>query len=189
VGFLQEWPSRFVSLANDLPCVSHRGHRVSFYQATTVMTMLAQIENRAFLSQVRTADTFLQSFLGLMGKPRLPAGEGLLIKNCSSIHMFFMRFAIDAIFLDADDRIVKIYHGLRPWRIVFGGKGARHVLEVPAGTCKGFVARLEKTETKDLHTGLPIRGASSESSSTDHGVRSIPNEGMIGLHLRFIPKK
>jgi len=46
--------------------------------------------------------------------------------------MAFMRFAIDAVFLDRDDRVVKIAADLRPWRMA-GSRGAKSVIELPAG--------------------------------------------------------
>jgi uncharacterized membrane protein (UPF0127 family) len=70
---------------------------------------------------------------GLMGRRALPADGGLLIKPAPSIHTFFMRFAIDAVFLDRELRVVGIEPGLRPWRIA-GRRGARAVLELPAGS-------------------------------------------------------
>jgi uncharacterized protein len=69
---------------------------------------------------------------GLLGRRGLPSGEGLLIKPTGSIHMFFMRFPIDAVFLDRELRIVKVVPELRPWRIA-GAKGAKQVLELGAG--------------------------------------------------------
>jgi uncharacterized membrane protein (UPF0127 family) len=82
------------------------------------------------------ASTFLTRFRGLMWRRELPAGEGLCIQNCGSVHMFFMRFALDVAFVDADGRILHICHTIRPWRIsrvVFGSKAA---LELPAGTLR-----------------------------------------------------
>lgn len=68
-----------------------------------------------------------------MGRRDLPAGHGLLIKPCSSIHMFFMRFPIDVVFLDRDNVVVKVVHGIKPWRMAMGG-GGKNALELPAGT-------------------------------------------------------
>jgi uncharacterized membrane protein (UPF0127 family) len=81
----------------------------------------------------RVADKFWPRFMGLMGKPPLPAGEGLLISPCNSIHMFFMKFAIDAIFLDREFRIVKVIRKLAPGKVVGTVKGAWQVLEIPGG--------------------------------------------------------
>jgi uncharacterized membrane protein (UPF0127 family) len=69
---------------------------------------------------------------GLLGRRDLPSGEGILLKPASSVHMAFMRFAIDAVFLDRDLRVVKIAADLQPWRVA-GSRGAKAVLEIPAG--------------------------------------------------------
>jgi uncharacterized membrane protein (UPF0127 family) len=69
---------------------------------------------------------------GLLGRRGLDDGEGLLIRPTGSIHMFFMRFPIDAVFLDRELRILKIVPDLKPWRIA-GKKGAKQVLEMGAG--------------------------------------------------------
>jgi uncharacterized membrane protein (UPF0127 family) len=69
---------------------------------------------------------------GLLGRRELPNGEGILLKPASSIHMAFMRFPIDAVFLDGDFRVVKVASDLRPWRAAASRK-ARAVLEIAAG--------------------------------------------------------
>jgi uncharacterized membrane protein (UPF0127 family) len=78
------------------------------------------------------ADTALTRMRGLLGRRDLPSGEGILLKPASSVHMAFMRFAIDAVFLDRELRVVKIASDLRPWRAA-GSRGAKAVLEIPAG--------------------------------------------------------
>jgi uncharacterized membrane protein (UPF0127 family) len=70
---------------------------------------------------------------GLLGRASLPDDEGVLLEPAASIHMFFMRFAIDAVFLDRELRVVHCVSDLRPWRLA-GKRGARSVLEVAAGT-------------------------------------------------------
>ncbi len=71
---------------------------------------------------------------GLLGREGLGDGEGLWIRPTNSIHMFFMRFAIDALFLSRDLRVVGIVHDLRPWKMAGPVWAARSVLELPAGT-------------------------------------------------------
>jgi uncharacterized membrane protein (UPF0127 family) len=80
----------------------------------------------------RPAATFLARLRGLLGRRGLADGEGLLIKPTSSIHTFFMRFALDVAFLDRDGRVVKLVPGLRPWRMTFA-RGARSALELATG--------------------------------------------------------
>ena len=80
--------------------------------------------------RAKVADSLWTRFIGLMGKADLADGEGLLIEDCNAIHTHFMRFAIDAVFLDADERPVKIVRGIPPWKFcVWGGRSAKKVLE------------------------------------------------------------
>ncbi len=69
---------------------------------------------------------------GLLGRAGLEPDQGLLIPKTSSIHMFFMRFPIDAVFLDRELRVRKVVADLGPWKIAWA-RGARSVLELPAG--------------------------------------------------------
>jgi uncharacterized membrane protein (UPF0127 family) len=69
---------------------------------------------------------------GLLGRDTLAPGEGLLIRPASSIHTFFMRFAIDAVFVDRAGTVVKVVSGLRPWRCA-AARRASAVLELAAG--------------------------------------------------------
>jgi uncharacterized protein len=71
---------------------------------------------------------------GLMGSRGLPAGEGVLLTPAPAIHTAFMRFPIDALFLDGNLRVVDIVERLRPWRIA-SKRRARSVLELAAGEC------------------------------------------------------
>jgi len=78
------------------------------------------------------ADTIPTRMRGLLGRDGMRSGEGLLIKPTNSIHMFFMRFAIDVVFLDRDLVVKKIVEALAPWRLA-GCRGAKAALELPAG--------------------------------------------------------
>src|SRR5579859_3638669 len=109
------------------------------------MRLMAQANQRLRLtredgsevsSDVRIADSLWSRFVGLMGRRELPEGEALCIRPCSSIHMFFMRFPIDAVFVDADGVIVRIYGSIKPWRATWIVRGAKACLELPAGTAE-----------------------------------------------------
>jgi uncharacterized protein len=71
---------------------------------------------------------------GLLGRGALHPGEALAILPCGSIHTFFMRFDIDAVFLDRRGRVVRAIAGLRPWRATRFHLRAAQVVELPAGT-------------------------------------------------------
>lgn len=89
---------------------------------------------------------------GLMGRPGLAPGEGLLIDPCSSVHSFFMRFPIDVVFVDRAHRVVGLTEAMSPNRPFAGAWGARYVVELPAGTVAatgtrvGDALRVEKDE-------------------------------------------
>ncbi len=72
---------------------------------------------------------------GLLGRRRLADDEGLLLRPAGSIHTAFMRFPIDAVFLDGDGSILRVTAGLAPWRTA-ACRGARAVLELPEGAAE-----------------------------------------------------
>lgn len=78
------------------------------------------------------ASTPWARFVGLMGRASLEPGEGMLFTRTGSIHMFFMRFPIDVVFLSRDRTVVGVRHRLRPWRYA-GARRAVAALELPAG--------------------------------------------------------
>lgn len=94
-------------------------------------------DGREVARRVMIARGFWGRFRGLMGRrpDALPHGSALVIDPCSSIHMFFMRFPIDVLYLDQENRVVRAQKDLRPWRIgPLYTRGACYVVELPAGT-------------------------------------------------------
>jgi uncharacterized membrane protein (UPF0127 family) len=69
---------------------------------------------------------------GLMGKAGMERGQGLVLEPTFAIHTGFMRFPIDAVFLDREHRVVGVREGLVPWRAAMV-RGARSVLELASG--------------------------------------------------------
>jgi uncharacterized membrane protein (UPF0127 family) len=94
-------------------------------------------------SATEMAETVSQRMKGLIGRTarEFAPGNGLWIVPSNWIHTLGMSFPIDAAYLDSKGRIVKLYHGLAPFRIAAMKLKARSVLELPAGT-------LAKTHTK-----------------------------------------
>ena len=82
---------------------------------------------------IRVARSLRDRTVGLLSTPELRPGEGLWIERSPSIHMFFMRYPIDAVFVAADGRVTKVVPNLKPWRVVWWAPGARDCLELPAG--------------------------------------------------------
>jgi len=104
--------------------------------------------------QCTVADRPHTRLRGLLGRPDLPAGEGLLLRPTPSVHTWFMRFPIDVVFLDRELRVLSISHELKPWRVA-GQKGARAVLELPAGEAR----------RRGIDTGAALR----LMAGADHG--------------------
>lgn len=109
---------------------------------------------------VQVADTFLSRLRGLMlrSPQSLPMGTGLLIAPCTSIHMMFMRFAIDVVYITKDYEVVKCVRHVRPWIGVSASFDCRAwaVLELPSGSieCYGIRsgARLQVADMVDAAT-------------------------------------
>ena len=97
-------------------------------------TVTNERTGRTIAENLAEADTFATRVRGLMFRSELGPGEGLRIEPCGSIHMMFMRFAIDAVFYDRDGRVTKVGRNVRPWiGVAFGGRGARGVIELANG--------------------------------------------------------
>ncbi len=92
--------------------------------------------------RARWAGSAWQRFRGLMFTDALPAGEGLVLEPCNSIHMFFMRYPIDVVFLSgrresAGDRaVVGVVEAIAPWRMTRFYRGARTAVELPPGSVR-----------------------------------------------------
>jgi uncharacterized membrane protein (UPF0127 family) len=96
--------------------------------------------------RLRVADTHWTRLRGLLGTSVLAVGDGLWIRPCRQVHMFWMRYAIDVVFLDDASRIVGLVPELRPWRISPLVRAATSVVELPAGT----IARADLREGQAL---------------------------------------
>ena len=104
-----------------------------------------KVENLAINGRemkVYMADSFATRFRGLMLRPRdfLPMGTGLLIAPCNSIHMMFMRFTIDVVYIDKNYKVLKQVPNVRPW---LGLSACWHkniwaTLELPVGSIEAY---------------------------------------------------
>lgn len=90
--------------------------------------------DQVIVAQGRIADNFWTRFVGLQFAPELPEGHGLLITPCNSVHMFFMRFPIDVVFLTREWVVTRLLPDLQPWRVSPVVFQAHMTLELPAGT-------------------------------------------------------
>ena len=105
------------------------------------MRVINERSGRSLGDAIREARSLPARVRGLLGERGLEPAPGLWIEPCPSIHMFFMRFAIDAVFTDRNRRVVRVVCDLRPWRIALGGPRAHAVLELPVGT-------IERSDTR-----------------------------------------
>lgn len=116
--------------------------------STPQLRRLETADGRVVAESVELATSMLRRARGLMLRRSLSPGHGLAIRPCSSIHMFFMRFPIDVAFCDAEGKVLRVYHRLRPWRVSRIVLGARSAIELPAGALaaagveRGSVLRL-----------------------------------------------
>lgn len=95
--------------------------------------VINKTNKKVIANEVDMADTFLARLKGLLGKREFKEGMGLLIKPCNSVHSFGMKFNIDVIFLDKNHRVIKVIKNMNPNEISPIVRGAKCVLELPAG--------------------------------------------------------
>jgi uncharacterized protein len=99
--------------------------RLSFYHRATGACIAERVE---------IANTAWTRLCGLMFRRALASGHALWIRPCNGVHTFWMRFAIDVIYLDREMRVVKLIENLRPFRFTLPQRAARSVIELPAHT-------------------------------------------------------
>jgi uncharacterized membrane protein (UPF0127 family) len=93
---------------------------------------LKTVDGRMVCERCLVADSPWSRMRGLLGRRGLQSGEGLLLRPTGSVHTFFMRFAIDVVFLSRDGEVLKVARAVRPWRTA-GARRAKAVLELGAG--------------------------------------------------------
>ncbi|MCR5254798.1 MAG: DUF192 domain-containing protein [Acetatifactor sp.] len=84
--------------------------------------------------KIYVADSFLKRLTGLLTMPVLSADEALLITKCNSIHTFFMKYSIDAIFMDKDFNVLGVEENIEPGQISKIYPHGVYVLETAAGS-------------------------------------------------------
>jgi len=85
--------------------------------------------------RVDVADNGRKRRKGLLGRESLAAGEGMWIVPCEAVHTLGMRFAIDLVYLDRNNMVMKIRHGVPPWRMS-ACFSAHSVLELASGSVR-----------------------------------------------------
>ncbi len=103
--------------------------------AAAAGVVLVGEDGRTVCRRCSIAGTPLRRLRGLLGRRRLLPGEGLVIVPCSSVHTWFMRFPIDVVFLDDEDRVLTVVEAVKPWRAI-RHRGAKTAVELAAGEAR-----------------------------------------------------
>jgi len=104
------------------------------------MPIYNKTQRTVLARQAFVANNFLKRSIGLLGRERLDADEALIIPQCQAIHMFFMRFPIDVVFVDRKHHVVGLVHKIKPFCMSPLFWKAYFAIELPAGT-------IERTKT------------------------------------------
>ncbi len=98
------------------------------------MSIVNLSHNRILAQTVVVADSPSARMKGLLGRDELPQGEALIITHCQSIHMFFMKFSIDVVFVDKNNKIVGLCPNIQPFQLSPIFFNAFQAIELPSGT-------------------------------------------------------
>ena len=98
------------------------------------MQLINKTKNTILAEYAVVADTPFKRIKGLLGKNDFKLGEALILKPCNSIHTFFMRFPIDVLFVDKENRLIKTTSLLPPFCLTPIYFRAHFAIELPAGT-------------------------------------------------------
>lgn len=83
--------------------------------------------------QVLVATTHAERMRGLLGRTSLPIDHAMLLRPCRAVHTWGMQFAIDVVFLDAENCVTRTVANVKPWRMVWGNLRTKATLEFSAG--------------------------------------------------------
>lgn len=97
------------------------------------MIIVNKRNNEILAQNIKLADSFFDRLMGVMFIKEMKDMDGLLLSPGNSIHNFFVRFALDVVFIDRKNRVVKVIRGFKPWRMTRIYFTAVKVLELPAG--------------------------------------------------------
>lgn len=89
-------------------------------------------ERGELIAGLRICTSLWEGIRGLLGRPEPGPAQGLLLAPCHAVHTIGMRYPIDVVFLDRDDRVVRVVEALKPLRQVQHRK-AKKVIEFKAG--------------------------------------------------------
>ena len=114
------------------------------------MKKIMDKSNRVIAEKVRIADSMGSRLMGLMFIKEMKGFDGLMLEPCNSVHNCFMRFSTDVIFLNRENKIVKILRNFKPWRFSWVYFKSKKVLELKAGTLPADIKEGDVLEVIDV---------------------------------------
>jgi uncharacterized protein len=109
-----------------------------FLRDCGMMKLFTSFKEQNIPIKIYRYDTFFKRLKGLMFRLKPIEKEGILIDPCNSIHMFFMFFSIDVVFLNEHMEIVAVKENVKPWTLIFPITNAKSTLELPEGTISKY---------------------------------------------------
>ena len=97
------------------------------------MNIYNSTQNNLIADDVKVAENFFTRSIGLLSRKSISDNEALIIKPCCSIHTFFMKFAIDVLFVNRKNKIVGLYENVSPNQILPIYFSSYYVVELAAG--------------------------------------------------------
>ena len=112
------------------------------------MNIYNKSKNYLIATHAVEADTFSKRLMGLMGRKSIGKNEALILRNCGTIHTFFMKFPIDIVFLDRNMIAVKVLRRFNTYRIAACPKAA-HTIELMSGSLPDNIGPGDKIVISD----------------------------------------
>lgn len=81
------------------------------------MRIINRTKNTVIANNGKIADSAISRLVGLLNRKTFSPEEALVITQCRSIHMFFMKFSIDVIFVDRNNKAIGLVHNIQPYRM------------------------------------------------------------------------
>ncbi len=97
-----------------------------------------KVNNKVLVEEVELANHMVSRFMGLMFRKSMKDEHGLILIPCNQVHTFNMKFDIDVISLDKDNKVLEIYDSVKPNKVCKGVKNAKKVLELNPGIANKF---------------------------------------------------
>jgi uncharacterized membrane protein (UPF0127 family) len=141
---------------------------------------------------IQVASSFLRRLVGLMGRKAFPDCDGLLLTRTASVHTCFMHFPIDVICLGGEGEVLARFDRIPPWRMCFGPRGTRHILEMSAGRASRFGIELGDNVRVPVNRPGSSRGGQRGASLVEFVIVapliSLMGLGIIQYALLFFAK-